>query len=322
MAGLRSVVAQGPPPLPKMNPWKQAGELATGMFLGRGAAEAIWHPKYNRQVEEYGRTVGQAKAMSDIDVAIQNQQQTIAKTEAQIGADNATADRNRRQGSLYDQQSRESEAKIGREDEKAAQASPEAVQSQRRKLAQEIGFQPGTPEFNELMVDGKYTDPATKRKVSVRFETDEINGNVTAIKYDEAGNPVGTVDVYKGIARNRPPVGPQPPSLQNQTHYTQNADKTYSKWTVFTDPKTGQEVSRREERGVTPPNQGGGFFAGVSPATEPAPLDKVKPQVSQPAAPAAVSVKLLNPKTGQVRAFTLSPEDLADAKRQGFQEVK
>jgi hypothetical protein len=34
------------------------------------------------------------------------------------------------------------------------------------------------------------------------------------------------------------------------------------------------------------------------------------------------TVKLMDPKTGEVRTFTLSADDLADAKKQGFQEVR
>jgi hypothetical protein len=207
MAALRSVVQEGPPPLPKMNPWKQAGKIATGMFLGQDAAEAIWHPKYNRQVDEYGQRVGQAKAVSDIDMAEENRQQAIAKAEATIGAQNATADRNQRQGRLYDQQSAASAAGVVREEEKLSRTSPESQRQQRRTLAEELGFVPGTSEFNELMVEGKYTDPSTKRKVTVNFQRNAVTGDVTAIKYDENGNKVGDVDTYKGVAPSRPPVG-------------------------------------------------------------------------------------------------------------------
>lgn len=90
------------PQLKRPSGWKGAlqtvGEVALGQMYGPVASERIMHPKYTRQMDEYGDAVGEAKAQAEIEGQFIKRGVDQAKLESQQSV-------NARRGATADKQS-------------------------------------------------------------------------------------------------------------------------------------------------------------------------------------------------------------------------
>ncbi len=146
-----SDVVSKKPEIKRPDGWKgtlqTVGETALGFMYGPGAAERIMHPKFSRQMEDYGADVDEAKAQAGIEGEFIKRGTDQAKLESQQRADE-------RRGAAADAQKALAEARTA-ELEKP-KPGPQMIE-----IAPEMG-----KRLNVMPdADGKYRIPANQASV-------------------------------------------------------------------------------------------------------------------------------------------------------------
>ena len=146
-----SDVVSKKPEIKRPDGWKgilqTVGETALGFMYGPGAAERIMHPKFSRQMEDYGADVDEAKAQAGIEGEFIQRGVNQAKLESQQRADE-------RRGAAADAQAALAEARTS--ELSRPKPGPQMIEI--------------TPEMGKRLnvmpdADGKYRIPANQASV-------------------------------------------------------------------------------------------------------------------------------------------------------------
>lgn len=340
------------PKLEKAKGWKGVlqtiGEVATGVMYGPEASTAIMHPKYTRQMREYGRSVELAKQDADIEAQQMELERKQRLAEAQAAADYGRANE-------ADANIRWKNAQAGFEDAKTRNEmnrpnQPFQVPAQGAVFDPKTGkevYRNTPPERkdtsindNELKMLAAQGDPVAKAVIE---EDRKHEIRMAQIRASNTGGPNWqTVEAAKVRALN-----------QKQKAWTDATrrymDAVAGRGGLEVTPEEKQkalavwrnEVQQAENvyaQSLQSINAGAGFptpdlkpwtvgeslppgVAGA-PGGSPAPsVPAPKPGAPAPVAPVAGGKKqyrVRDLKTGQAREYLLDDEEAQDAVRQGY----
>lgn len=296
----------------------------------------LMHPKYTHQVREYGQKVEELSALKKLEDQDAENERRRAVAEAQINSNAARTETAKKQGALYEGQL----AKLSAPDAdkyinvgngqvfnaskgeyipnpnapKSTKESPSEARVRRTQEADDQGLR--GRDRQEYILTGRM--PRLQAAGGGGREPD----HTSAFRMIEAAKAKALRDAEDDAKK-------EVLELKQNYRFMTNGEPDLSKLRPAEEAvyaaleKKKQQIQNDYEGQVSAVGGNPSHFEYPAQAPSPAPKPAARPQQAQaPAQQAAPAkpVRILNPKTGETRSFdSLTPDAIADAKRQGFQ---